>query len=389
MVLDSLHLQNFKNYSDCTINFNPGLNFIYGDNGNGKTNLLEAVSFLCYTRSFLQNSESDCVKYGSDLFDVSGQFHNELSVTNKISLRYYRENSDKRFTANNEPIGKLSAFFGTYPLVVLSPQDMKLTTGLPADRRKNFDILISQLSRVYFDDLKRYSKVIKQKNALLKENLTIRRYQYNELLNLIEPWNEELIELGSRLIARRIKLINEFRPYIIGNFSLIVGAAYEPSITYESESGNSESESDLKEAIALNLRDKYENEIRRGISLVGPHRDNYVFSLLKSDGTFDVKTFASQGEHKTFLVSLKLAEYRYLKDNIESYGSGEPILLLDDVFSDLDKSRIEKICSILPAYKQAFLTTTNKDYLDIVGKYFDKDNISSFKITNGSTANIS
>ncbi len=389
MVLDRLHLQNFKNYSDCTIDFNPGLNFIFGDNGNGKTNLLEAVSFLCYTRSFLQNSESDCVKYGSDLFDISGQFHNELDVTNKISLRYSRENSNKRFTANDEPVGRLSAFFGTYPLVVLAPQDLKLTTGLPADRRKNFDILISQLSRVYFNDLKRYTKVIRQKNALLKENLASGRYGTNELLRLIEPWNDEIIELGARLILRRMKLINEFRPYIIRNFSLIVGNAYEPSITYESESGDSSSEMELKEEIALNLRNRYENEIRRGISLVGPHRDNYVFSLIKSDGVFDVKTFASQGEHKTFLVSLKLAEYSYLKDNIENYGSGEPILSLDDVFSDLDKTRIDKICSLLPGYRQTFLTTTNRDYLEIVEKYLERNNISAIKITNGSASNIS
>lgn len=388
MILDSLRLQNFKNYTDSALVFNRGLNFIFGDNGNGKTNLLEAVSYLCYTKSFLLNAESDCVKYGSDLFDISGQFHNSHDVSNKVALRYHRENSDKRFTVNSEPVGKLSSFFGTYPLVVLSPQDMKLTTGLPADKRKNFDILISQLSRIYFDDLKRFSKVIKQKNALLKENLAVRRYNHSELASLIGPWNEELIELGSRLIVRRKRFVNDFRPYLTDNFKQIVGNAYEPLITYESDAGISDNEELLKEEIAGNLVDKYELEIRRGISLVGPHRDNYIFSLLKNDGTFDVKTFASQGEHKTYIVSLKLAEYRYLKDNMEGRAGENPVLLLDDVFSDLDKTRIDRICSILPSYSQAFLTTTNQDYLGALNKYFEDGSISAFKITNGTASKV-
>jgi DNA replication and repair protein RecF len=389
MVLSSLRLQNYKNYTDCSFTFNRGLNFIFGNNGNGKTNLLEAVSFLCYTKSFLQNSELDCIRYGCEIFDITGLFQNDLQVSNKIALRFSRENFDKRFTANGEPVGKLSAFFGTYPLVVLSPQDLKLTTGVPAEKRRNFDILISQLSRIYFDDLKRFNKVIKQKNALLKENLASRRYNAAELKRLIEPWNEELVGFGSKIIARRIRFISEFRPYIIENFKLIVGNAYEPSISYQSETGVSDNENELREQLQRNLKDKYEAELRRGISLVGPHRDNYVFRLEKGEGSFDVKTFASQGEHKTFIVSLKLAEYKYLKDSIGGSGNGEPVLLLDDVFSDLDKARIEKICSILPDYKQAFLTTTNPDYLNVLNKYYDSGSISAFKIVNGTTAEIS
>src|SRR5258706_11120000 len=213
MILSSLRLQNFKNYADCSFSFNPGLNFIYGNNGNGKTNLLEAISYLCYTKSFLQNSEFDCIKYGTELFDVSGNFENSLAVTSKISLRYNGTLKEKKFALNGDSIGRLSAYFGSYPLVVLSPKDFKLTTGTPGDRRRNFDMLISQLSSLYFDDLKNYNRVIKQKNALLKDNIALRKYSSAEMKSLVEPWNGELTEFGSRLITRRTRFVREFKPY--------------------------------------------------------------------------------------------------------------------------------------------------------------------------------
>lgn len=386
MILSNLRLQNFKNYSDCSFTFNHGLNFIYGDNGNGKTNLLEAISFLCFTKSFLQNIENDCVKYGAELFDVSGVFENSLKVTNKLAVRYDTQPGVKKVTLNSEPIGRLSGFFGTYPLVVLAPQDMKLTSGTPAERRRNFDILISQVSRLYFDDLKNYNKVIKQKNALLKENLSARRYPTGDLQRLIEPWNEELVSLGSRIIVKRIQFVREFGPYLRQNFLEIVGNAYEPTIDYDSETELSEDIDKMCEELFKKLIEHYHTEISRGISLVGPHRDNYRFGMNKADGAFDVKTFASQGEHKTYIVSLKFAEYKYLNDKLSGSTSGEPMLLLDDVYSDLDKTRIERICSILPMYSQVFLTTTNPDYLGYLNKSFNNSNISSFKIVNGSAS---
>ena len=389
MILSSLRLQNFKNYIDCSFNFNRGLNFIYGNNGNGKTNLLESISFLCYTKSFLQNSEFDCIKYGTDLFDINGQFENSIGVTSKAAVRYNGSLKEKKFTLNGDPIGRLSSYFGSYPLVVLSPKDFKLTTGTPGDRRRNFDILISQLSSLYFDDLKNFSRIIKQKNALLKDNISARKYSPAEIKNLLEPWNIELAEFGSRIIARRTKFVREFKPYFAKNFLEIVGNAYEPLIDYSSEACVSEDETKVKKALEQKLSEMYLAEIKRGISLVGPHKDNYLFMMQKSDGVFDLRTFASQGEHKTYIISLKLAEYKYLNDFKESSISGEPIILLDDIFSDLDKGRIERICKMLPAYTQAFITTTNPGYLETLSGKFEKNNITAFNIVNGTAESVS
>lgn len=389
MILSSLRLQNFKNYTDFSFNFNRGLNFIYGNNGNGKTNLLEAISYLCYTKSFLQNSELDCIKYGTELFDITGHFENSLGVNSKVALRYNGNLKEKKFTQNGDSIGRLSSYFGSYPLVVLSPKDFKLTTGTPGDRRRNFDILISQLSGLYFDDLKNLNRIIKQKNALLKDNIALRKYSPAELRSLVEPWNKELTEFGSRIIAKRTKFVREFRPYLAQNFLQIVGNAYEPLIEYSSEVCVSEDENEVKLAMEKSLNELYQAELKRGISLIGPHKDNYIFTMQKKDGVFDVRTFASQGEHKTYIISLKFAEYSYLNDCKESSVSGEPIILLDDIFSDLDKSRIERICSMLPGYLQAFITTTNPDYLDTLYRSYDRTGISAFNIVNGTAESIS
>lgn len=387
MVLNNLRLQNFKNYKESSISFSPGLNFIYGNNGNGKTNLLEAVSFLCFTKSFMQTSESDCIKYGTDYFEISGAFENDLGVTHKVSLGYQRETGAKKFLLNNDPISKLSDFFGSFPLVVLSPQDMKLTTGTQGERRRNFDILISQVSRIYFDDLKKFNKIIKQKNSLLKENLVKRRYSPGELKRLLEAWNDELVDFAARIVIKRLEFIQEFKPFLSVFFKEIVGNEYEPVIDYQSEVRLSLNEQELKSSIAESLEEKFSLETIRGLSLIGPHRDHFVFSLYKPDGLFDVKIFASQGEHKTYITSLKLAEFSYLKEKLETMGTGEPIILLDDVFSDLDRNRIEKICRMLPMCRQIFLTTTNPDYLEMISAYSKSSNIQKYQIINGTAAN--
>lgn len=391
MLLSNLRLLNFKNYSNCTFDFNPGLNFIYGDNGNGKTNILEAISFLCYTKSFLQSSESDCVKYGEEALEVTGFFKSSLDTKNKVSFAYNKPDSKKAITLNDESIGRQSLFFGKIPLVVLSPGDIKLTSGSPAERRRSFDILISQISRLYFEDLKNYNRVVKQKNTLLRDNLNQRKYSENQLTDMLKLWNDELIEYGVKIILKRIDVVNEFRKYVEESFKKIVGDSYIPIINYESEAAEGEeiSQNKLEEKFRELLGEKYILELKRGVSLIGPHRDNYSFLMRKNGEVFDIKNFASQGEHKTFLVALRLSEYRYLKDKLEGSGSGSPILLLDDVFSELDSNRINKISGILPEFSQVFITTTVKEYFNLLKSFYPEENISVFQIVNGTieTAN--
>lgn len=391
MLLDELQLIDFKNYSNCSFSFSPKLNFIYGENGNGKTNILEAISMLCYTKSFLSNTETDCVKYGSEAFEIIGDYTNRVESKNKVKFIYHKEENNKLLLCDNEKVTRSNDFIGRFPLVVLSPYDLKLTTGTQQDRRRNFDLLISQVSRVYLNDLRKYNKIIKQKNSLLKENLLTGRYGRSELTELLSVWNSELLDLAVKIMIRRLDFIEEFRKYVLESFNRIVGNRYIPIITYQSEilDETEPHEIDieiLRAKLEAQLKEKMEPEIKRGISLAGPHRDNYIFSMNKQGELFDMKTFASQGEHKTFIVSMKLSEFGYINENLKHTNTGEPILLLDDIFSELDKGRITKISELITDFNQVFVTTTDTDHLDILKRNFEDSK--SFHIVNGNAESV-
>ncbi|MBZ0202045.1 MAG: DNA replication/repair protein RecF [Ignavibacteria bacterium] len=382
MFLENLSLENFKNYSSSSFSFSPKLNFIYGENGNGKTNILEAISMLCYTRSFLLNSDNDCVKYGNNNFNIKGEFTSGININSTLRYSYNKDTASKSLLYGNDKVTRLNEFIGSFPLIVLSPGDLKLSMGTPLDKRRNFDLLISQVSRLYFDDLKSYTKVIKQKNSLLKENLVNRKYSSKDLKNMLGLWNEELVSFGIKILLRRLDFIEEFRSYQAECFNRIAGSSYLPVINYESDI-NTDSDNlgidALRRSYSELLESKMDTEIKRGISLAGPHRDNYIFLMEKNGDLFDMRTFASQGEHKTFVVSLKLAEFGFIKDNIANSNIGDPILLLDDIFSELDKGRIKKISSLITGFNQVFLTTTDKEYMDTLREDFDE--ISAYHIT--------
>lgn len=391
MILEELRLADFKNYKDCSFSFNPKLNFIHGENGNGKTNILEAVSMLCYTKSFLMNTEADCLKYGRNAFEVVGDFKNRVENKNRIKFIYHNEENLKQIFCDTEKVSRSNDFIGRFPLVVLSPYDLKLTTGAQYDRRRNFDLLISQVSRVYLNDLRKYNKIIKQKNSLLKDNLLSRRYNNNELKELLCVWNSELLELAVKIMVRRLDFTEEFRKYIKACFDRIVGSKYVPIISYQSEILEEPDAAKydielLKQKLESVLKEKMDVEIKRGISLAGPHRDNYLFSMNKNGELFDMKTFASQGEHKTFIVSLKLSEFGYLNENLKHTNTGEPILLLDDVFSELDKSRISRISELITDYNQVFITTTDIEHLNILKRNIT--DVKSFHIVNGNVDSV-
>ncbi len=386
MILEELFLADFKNYHNCSFSFSQKLNFIYGENGNGKTNILEAISMLCYTRSFLQNTEADCVKYGESAFEITGSFRNRVESKSTVKFLYHKEENVKQVICDNDKVTRSNDFLGRFPLVVLSPYDLKLTMGLQQDRRRNFDLLISQVSRVYLNDLRKYSKIIKQKNSLLKENLLTKRYSYKELRELVGVWNSELLDLAVKLMVRRMDFIEEFKNYIASCFERIVGSRYTPVITYQSEileeSDFSEYNIDsLKVKLEKVLDEKLDAEIKRGISLTGPHRDNYMFYMNKSGELFEMRISASQGEHKTFVVALKLSEFGYISENLKHTNTGEPVLLLDDVFSELDKGRIERISELITDFNQVFVTTTDKDHFGILKNNFNDSK--TFYIVNG------
>lgn len=393
MILKKLFLNKFRNYDDQHFFFNDKFNFIFGNNGHGKTNILEAVSFSAFGKSFLGSAESDCIKFGESEFYIESEFENDLGNKDQIVVHYNSESKSKSIHKNKEKVSAFSSeIFGRYPIVFLSPKSLQITYGNPSDRRKFFDILISQASMLYLDYLKELAKILKQKNALLRNYSLFKKYSFGELKNLLNSYNEKLIDVSSHIIFKRLNFLSEFEHYFERNFSNLLFPEHRANISYYSDmladTEHGKAKLELKyifDKVEESVYSKFEDEISRAVTLAGPQRDDYIFRLQKNDTvnnnskTFELKNFASQGEHKTFLVALKLSEYDYLKDK----KSTSPVLLLDDVLSELDESRVSKIISHLKDYGQIFLTTTDRSYTENLKEFYREREISVFEIKQG------
>lgn len=392
MFLNCIKLSGFRNYREQYFDFNKNFNYIFGNNGEGKTNILEAISFISFGKSFINSSETDCVKIGTSGFDIEGIYENELDTEYNVYLNYDSILRKKTFHLNKEKVTRwTSEIFGRFPIVFLSPHSLEITYGNPSERRKFFDILLAQTSRVYLDYLTNYVRILKQKNTLLKNQLNGNALSGRDFRNLLNSINEKMTEYSCEILRRRLELLNQFRIYFEKGFSYLIDKKDKPGIKYTSNylseeiitEGYSDTER-IREIFTKNIELKTNEETARGTSVIGPHKDDYLFSLRKnlkglSTESFELKNFASQGEHKTFVIALKLAEYHFLKDNLAS----SPILLLDDLLSELDKTRVSKIVAHLKNYGQIFLTTTNKDYNGEIKKYYNEDEINFFEIESG------
>lgn len=391
MLLNRIHLFNFRNYDEQQINFNKSFNYLYGNNGEGKTNILEAISFISFGKSFLNSSEPDCTKFDTVAFDIDGLYENEVGTEYNVHLNYDLILKKKTFHLNKEKVTRWSNdIFGRFPVVFLSPHSLEITYGNPSERRKFFDILLAQTSRVYLDFLRNYVRILKQKNALLKNQLNGNAMPGKEFRNLLNSVNEKMVEYASAILMRRFELLNKFRVYFTESFSFLTQKDDIPSIRYSCDFFDVDKYIQNEEVItdivavqkAMNdaIEKKQQEEMARGVSVVGPHKDDYIFRLTKNTNKlFELKNFASQGEHKTFVIALKLAEYHFLKDNL----GNAPLLMLDDLLSELDSERVSKIISHLKNYGQIFLTTTGTGYSKELKEFYDEESINYFKIENG------
>lgn len=387
MILKKFKLVNYRNYVELELQFNGKFNYIYGDNGHGKTNILEAISLLSFGKSFIGSGESDCVKFGAEEFFVNGEFENELENTDLVVLNYDIATRKKTYHLNREPVRSFSSgLFGRIPVVFLSPHSLNITYGQPGERRRFFDILISQTSSIYLDNLKRLVKLVKLKNALLK---TGSRYAPTDKEDLLSSYNEKLAETGMEVIYKRLNFLKEFKAYFEKNFKYLTAEDNYCSINYFSdilgevdyERIGELSREEIQKKLVNMLEMRRKDETDRGLALVGPQRDDYMFKLEKDHSDiFDLKNHASQGEHKTFVVALKLAEFDFLKEKRQT----SPVLLLDDILSELDSGRVSKIISHLKDFGQIFLTTTGEDYLQKIKEMYKEDEINVFKVVKGS-----
>jgi DNA replication and repair protein RecF len=352
MFLSSISLRNIRKHTDSKIDFSKNLNYIVGGNGVGKTTILEAIYYLCTTKSCVTSSDSEVVRIGEKGFSVQGYFAG--LTENKAQMNYSIIENKKVYMLSNKQVNRYSDIIGKFPVVLLSPMDHSITQGYPVERRRFVDSVISQSSRTYLTLLIEYNKILKQRTYLLNR---IRESKNRETREL-EAWNEKLINTGVEIIKHRKEFVSEFESYVSASYYKLLSNKEEPKIQYVSLNGNcSENLNDcFKQLIDL----KTEDEIRRGTNLVGPQRDDFVFDI----NGMNLKIYGSQGQHKTFQTVLRFAEYFYLKDKTGI----SPLFLLDDVFGELDAERAAAISGYLSSVGQAMITLTdfgNISYLKI------------------------
>jgi DNA replication and repair protein RecF len=349
MTITGLRLENFRNHSSTAIEFSAGINAFLGRNGQGKTNLLEAISYLGLTKSFYATADMDALQIGAERFEVEGTLRSDTDVVHRSHVQFSRSPLTKTYTIDGTPVDRLASVIGRFPIVILSPENGAVTSGPPAERRKFMDILLSQISATYLHDLLEYRRILRQRNRLLTDG----RLHHSLVEGVIEPWTESLVAYGSRIASRRIAFIGEFRNSMIAAYHELVEADEEPDIRYVPgfHVGEDATPEALSDALAVSLRARSAEERQRGTTLAGPHRDELHMTI----NGLSVQQFASQGQHKTLQVALKVSEFRYVRER-----RGEPpLLLLDDVFSELDSERSKRILGIAASLGQTVITATD------------------------------
>lgn len=370
MRINCIHLQNFRNHSDTRVEWASHLNVITGPNGAGKTNLLDAIHYLCMTSSFVSSSDRYVLQQDAPYFTVKGQFEGNIRAEFGVTCSYSYGDGKKIFV-NDSPLDRLSDLIGRVPVVVLSPGDKKLTSEGPKQRRSFIDALISQISHAYLQDLFDFRKARRQRNKLLKEFRGPREL----LIDYLEPWDAQLIEFGSRIVANRTAVLSQFQDYLARQYEHISEMPQKPHLEYQTFCEPSEEVETIEQRYKAKLDEKRDHEIEREVTTVGPHRDEIVFYL----DDIELRKYGSQGQHRLFALSLKLAQLYYFTEQLDD----RPIFLLDDVFGDLDVHRTEVLLNALDKHDgQTFITAANPHiFADTID--FSKDKNKHFSVENG------
>lgn len=348
MYLKHLEIIRIRNLHQQQLELDAKHNFFFGDNAQGKTNLLEAVYILCLAKSFRVREDVEMIPFGEEAFAVDGRFLGEFGIERQVGVSYSVEEG-KRIHLDGKKVNQISRLVGQFPVVVLSSDDYSITTGPPSQRRRFFNLLFSQSSLRYLEDLKDYEKILKQRNTILSEIASGK----SVAAGMLDVWNDQLIEKGSALMLYRSRMVQELNISLSKNYQTISHTDDQLVVHYKPDV-NFINEADLKETFARSLRSVAWKEKRRGISLAGPHRDEYLFAV----GGRELRKYGSRGEHKSTLVSLKASEAAFLRKKTET----NPILLLDDLYSELDKERSENVLSLFSDEYQVLITGTSFDF---------------------------
>jgi DNA replication and repair protein RecF len=356
MILQTIRLQHFRNHLNSEFSFGEGVNVLLGKNGQGKTNVLEAISYLCLTKSFYASGDAVVVRHEQENFEVEGVMQSESNIEHRIRVAFNVPQGRKAYFVNRKTVEPFSSVVGKFPVVICSPDHAPITMGSPMERRRFVNFVLSQDSPVYYNTLLEYQKVLKHRNKSLLDG----KFSGQDTDVLLEPWNDQLVKLGSEIVSRRQKFTDEFQPYLQSAYRQIAGEE-KPTMTYQTFIALEDiDEKKIQLAFTERLRERRIEEKRVGATLAGPHRDEFIFKLNGDD----LRKFASQGQHKTFLVALKIAEFFYLKER----RNETPIMLLDDVFSELDETRATRLLCFISSLGQTFLTST---YLQLFDRLID------------------
>ena len=362
MYIRSLRLNEYRNYNNLDISFSPGINILYGDNAQGKTNILEAIFLSATTKSHRSSKDKEIIKFGSDQAHIRSIWERK-SVEYRVDM-HLRSMRPKGIALNGQSVKRASELIGLCNVVFFSPEDLAIIKNGPSERRRFIDMELCQIDKAYLNDLNQYSKTVNQRNSLLRDIAakTGMNMKSDDLLDVLSVWNVQLVNYGIKVINARKKFIDELNEIIDDIHYRLSGEKERLKIEYRPFTKPEDFEENVIRSTQTDLKYKTTN--------TGPHKDDIIFFINETD----VRKFGSQGQQRTAALSLKLAEIEMIRKN----KNESPVLLLDDVLSELDGGRqtflLESIKDI-----QTIITCTGLD--DFVNRRIKIDNV--YNVKNG------
>lgn len=341
MIVESIRLEHFRNYQTLELNFDPGTNIFYGDNAQGKTNILESVYLCGTTKSHKGSKDRELIQFDAEESHIRMKLKKE-GVPVKIDM-HLRKNRTKGIAVNGVPIRKASELLGIANFVFFSPEDLNIIKNGPSERRRFLDMELCQLSKVYLNDLSSYNKVVNQRNKLLKE-ISFRP----DYLDMLDVWDMQMVQYGKKIIEERRRFVQRLNEIIYEIHQKLTGKKETLMVSYE--------ENISSEELEKTLRKNRDRDIRMKMSLTGPHRDDICFKIKN----IDIRKFGSQGQQRTAALSLKLSEIELVKQETND----TPILLLDDVLSELDSSRQRYLLDSIKNIQTLITCTGLDDFIE-------------------------
>ena len=366
MTLNRLTLTNFKNYSDADIELCGNVNCFVGNNGAGKTNLLDAVYYLSFCKSYFNPVDIQNIRFGADFFTIHGHYSAPQSPTSVMVSCILRSGQGKQMLWNKKAYKTLAEHIGKVPLVMVSPADSQLITGGSDVRRKFVDGVIAQVDNVYLDHLIQYNKALEQRNRLLKQMWEDR--QWDE--GMVSIWDDQLCRHGDIIYAARSRFIEEFTPHFEEYYHWIAGSDEPGCIKYHRD----------ERPLMLQLSESRQADRYAQYTTCGTHKDDLLL-LLDEENGMTLKRFGSQGQQKSFALALKLAQFQYL---LERTGQ-RPILLLDDIFDKLDILRVQQLIALVGSerFGQVLLTDTQPGRVQDIFRQLPNLEHRIFNVANG------